>query len=89
MRSPSRSRIDLLQLDEGPERAQRERLSELRRRRDGDAAAKALDAVRESARGDENTMPYILDAVRARATLGEICEALRDVFGSYQERNAA
>jgi methylmalonyl-CoA mutase, N-terminal domain len=81
--------IELLQLDERPEREQRERLADLRKRRDGDAVAKALEALRESARGDQNTMPYILDAVRAQATLGEICEALRNVFGSYQERNAA
>jgi methylmalonyl-CoA mutase N-terminal domain/subunit len=45
----------------------------------------SLDALRRAAEGTENTMPFILDAVRAYATLGEICDALREVFGSYQE----
>jgi methylmalonyl-CoA mutase N-terminal domain/subunit len=50
--------------------------------------ARSLDRLRRAAEGTENTMPYILDAVRAYATLGEICNALRDVFGSYQELSA-
>jgi methylmalonyl-CoA mutase N-terminal domain/subunit len=45
----------------------------------------ALDALKRAAEGSENTMPHILDAVRAYATLGEICDALRAVFGTYQE----
>ena len=44
-----------------------------------------LDALQRAAEGTENTMPYLLDAVRAYATLGEICDALRGVFGTYQE----
>jgi methylmalonyl-CoA mutase N-terminal domain/subunit len=44
-----------------------------------------LDALRRAAEGTENTMPYLLDAVRAYATLGEICDALRSVFGTYTE----
>jgi methylmalonyl-CoA mutase N-terminal domain/subunit len=46
---------------------------------------KTLDALKFAAEGTENTMPRLLDAVRAYATLGEICDALRDVFGTYQE----
>ena len=46
---------------------------------------KTLDALRRAAEGTENTMPFLLDAVRAYATLGEICDALRAVFGTYQE----
>jgi methylmalonyl-CoA mutase N-terminal domain/subunit len=46
---------------------------------------KTLSALQRAAEGAENTMPFILDAVRAYATLGEICDAFRDVFGSYQE----
>jgi methylmalonyl-CoA mutase, N-terminal domain len=46
----------------------------------------ALDALGAAAEGDANTMPYILDAVRAYATLGEICDTLRGVFGTYQEK---
>ena len=44
-----------------------------------------LDALKRAAEGAENTMPRILDAVRAYATLGEICDSLREVFGTYQE----
>ena len=47
--------------------------------------SRSLDALRRAAQGTENTMPSILDAVRAYATLGEICNALRDVFGAYRE----
>ena len=47
----------------------------------------ALAGLRDCATAHGNTMPYILDAVRAYATLGEICDALRDVFGTYQERS--
>jgi methylmalonyl-CoA mutase N-terminal domain/subunit len=50
--------------------------------------SRSLDALRRAAQGTENTMPYILDAVRAYATLGEICNALREVFGAYQESSA-
>jgi len=45
----------------------------------------ALDELRRVAEGKANTMPAILDAVRALATTGEICDAFRDVFGTYQE----
>jgi methylmalonyl-CoA mutase N-terminal domain/subunit len=46
-----------------------------------------LDALRAAAAGTENTMPYILEAVRAYATLGEITDVFRDVFGTYEEPN--
>jgi methylmalonyl-CoA mutase, N-terminal domain len=45
-----------------------------------------LDALRRAAASTENVMPFLIDAVRAYATLGEICGALRDVFGAYQEQ---
>jgi methylmalonyl-CoA mutase N-terminal domain/subunit len=77
--------IELLAIDETATARQCERLAHLRRRRDDDRVRAALDAVREAARGTENTMPYLVDAVRVYATLGEICDALRDVFGSYEE----
>jgi methylmalonyl-CoA mutase N-terminal domain/subunit len=57
----------------------------LRARRDNGNVQKTLDALRRAAEGTENTMPLLLDAVRAYATLGEICDALRGVFGTYQE----
>jgi methylmalonyl-CoA mutase N-terminal domain/subunit len=52
--------------------------------RDRDAAARALDAVERAARGTENLLPRLLDAVRAQATLGEICDRLRAVFGVHR-----
>lgn len=76
---------DLLRIDPSIEASQRQRLEDLRRRRDGDRAARALDAVRAAARGTENLVPLIFEAVRARCTLGEIADALRDVFGEHRE----
>src|SRR5579862_7401822 len=77
--------LELLQIDHTAEEHQERKLAALRARRDGARVQKTLDALRRSAEGTENTMPFILDAVRAYATLGEICDALREVFGSYQE----
>ncbi len=77
--------IELLQIDETAAGRQCEKLAELRRRRSSDQVRKTLDALRRAAEGSENTMPAILDAVRAYATLGEICDALRGVFGTFQE----
>ena len=77
--------IELLQIDQAAEEHQVKKLAALRARRDNGRVRKALDALRRAAEGTENTMPFILDAVRAYATLGEICDALREVFGSYQE----
>src|SRR5579863_4348195 len=77
--------IELLEMDETAEGRQRERLERLKERRDGEKVARALDGLREAARGEGNTMPHILEAVRAYATVGEICGALGEVFGSYRE----
>jgi methylmalonyl-CoA mutase N-terminal domain/subunit len=79
--------IEILQIDETAARKQRERLAALRRRRSSTRVQAALDAVRRAAESRENTMPSLLDAVRSYATVGEICDALRDVFGTYQEPN--
>jgi methylmalonyl-CoA mutase N-terminal domain/subunit len=76
--------IELLQIDESAAQRQRDKLARLRSRRDGAAVAAALERLRETARGEGNTMPAILDAVRVYATLGEICEAMRDVFGTWR-----
>jgi methylmalonyl-CoA mutase N-terminal domain/subunit len=80
--------IEILQIDQKAHERQVNKLAALRKRRDRDQVARSLDRLRRAAQGTENTMPYILDAVRAYATLGEICSALRDVFGSYQESSA-
>jgi methylmalonyl-CoA mutase, N-terminal domain len=77
--------IELLQVDEEAGRHQEAKLAALRRRRDNSEVQKSLDALRRAAEGTVNTMPFLLDAVRAYATLGEICDALRAVFGTYQE----
>ncbi len=77
--------IPLLRMDpEGYER-QVSRLNQLKRERNNDEVQRRLDALRQAAEGTENLMPYILDAVRAHATLGETCGVLRDVFGEYRE----
>jgi len=77
--------IEILQIDQGAQRHQEEKLAALRKKRDNMRVRACLDALKRTAAGDGNTMPDILDAVRAYATLGEICDALREVFGSYQE----
>jgi methylmalonyl-CoA mutase N-terminal domain/subunit len=75
---------DLFQLDPRLAEALGERLARLRRTRDLDAARRALDAVERAAQGRDNLLPPILDAVRAHATLGEICDTLRRIFGVHQ-----
>ncbi len=77
--------IEILQIDERVARSQAERLAQLRRERSHDEVQRRLAALRKAAAGTENLMPYIYDAVKAYATLGEICDAMRDVFGTYEE----
>ncbi|MBI4575926.1 MAG: methylmalonyl-CoA mutase [Planctomycetes bacterium] len=77
--------IPLLRIEPRVETSQRERLAALRRRRDAAAARRALDRVRDGARGHDNLMGPILEAVRAYATLGEVVDAMREVFGTYRE----
>jgi methylmalonyl-CoA mutase N-terminal domain/subunit len=57
----------------------------LRAERSSDEVARRLSALRKAAQGTENLMPYIFDAVKSYATLGEICDAMREVFGTYEE----
>jgi methylmalonyl-CoA mutase N-terminal domain/subunit len=75
----------LLKLDPELEARARERVGALRARRDAGAARRACEAVTQAARGKENVVPRILDAVKAQATLGEISDALREVFGEHRE----
>jgi methylmalonyl-CoA mutase N-terminal domain/subunit len=77
--------IELLQIDETAERRQVEKLRSVKERRSSSAVEKALANLKKAAEGTENTMPFILDAVRAYATVGEIAGALGEVFGSYTE----
>jgi methylmalonyl-CoA mutase N-terminal domain/subunit len=75
----------ILYIDETTYERQVRRLHELKRTRDNDAVRRSLDALREMARGPGNTMCALLDCVRAYATVGEMCDALRDVWGEYEE----
>ncbi len=77
--------IEILQIDESVGRHQAERLRSLRADRSNDEVRRRLDALRKAAAGSENLMPYLYEAVKAYATLGEICDALRTVFGVYNE----
>ena len=83
--TPEEEPIELLQIDESAEAAQREKLSELRKTRDNSRVCASLDELKRTAESTANTMPAILDCVRAMATTGEICEALREVFGTHVE----
>ena len=80
-----RLEIPLLRIDKTVEEEQRRRLDDLRRRRDSEQVTKALDDLRAACRGKDNVMYPLMTAVRAYATLGEICGAMKDVFGSYEE----
>ncbi len=77
--------IPLLEMDPKGYDRQVARLNEVRRTRDKGRVGQALDRLRIACQGTENTMPYILDAVRAYATLGEIIGVMKDVFGTYEE----
>jgi methylmalonyl-CoA mutase N-terminal domain/subunit len=78
--------VPILQIDESTARQQLAKLDRLRRTRNKVVVTRALDRLRKAAAGTENTMPALLDAVRAYATVGEMCDALRDVWGEYQEQ---
>jgi methylmalonyl-CoA mutase N-terminal domain/subunit len=77
--------IEILYIDESTSDTQLAKLEALRKTRNNDAVKRALDTLRASARTTENLMPRILDAVRAYATVGEMCDALREVWGEYEE----
>ena len=77
--------VPILYIDDTTADTQNARLQELRRTRDHDAVARSLDALRETARGSGNTMYALLDCVRAYATVGEMCDALREEWGEYEE----
>ena len=86
----------ILYIDESVARQQSAKLKTLRGRRSNDEVRRCLDALKKAAEknpqapakgqiSEANTMPYIVDAVRAYATVGEICDALREVYGTYTE----
>jgi len=77
--------LEILQIDETVAQRQAVRLRKLRAERSQAEVDRRLGALRSAAKGTENLMPFIFDAVKSYATLGEICDALRDVFGTYEE----
>jgi methylmalonyl-CoA mutase N-terminal domain/subunit len=74
-----------LVINEGVRGRQVERLHRAKSQRDNGEVANALEKLKKAARDNDNTMPATIEAVRAYATLGEICDALRDVYGLYEE----
>ncbi|HKD04301.1 MAG TPA: methylmalonyl-CoA mutase family protein [Bryobacteraceae bacterium] len=80
--------VDVLRIDSTAEEAQRAKLRTLRAERNSGEVRRVLERLRQDATGNVNVMPALLEAVRAYATLGEICAALKDVFGSWVERPA-
>jgi methylmalonyl-CoA mutase, N-terminal domain len=77
--------IPILKIGEQVEREQRERMAQMRATRDNARCERALERLRQAARGTENTMPFILECARSYCTLYEIRAALEDVFGAYRE----
>ena len=75
----------LLRVDPQEERGQRERLSQVKRNRDQARVAASLKKLEEVARGSDNTIPAFLECVESYATIGEICDVLRRVFGTQRE----
>jgi len=74
---------ELLRVDPESERLQLERLREFKTNRDQELVAQRLDELREIARGSDNLLPAIRQALKDRCSLGEVCEAMQDVFGKY------
>jgi methylmalonyl-CoA mutase N-terminal domain/subunit len=80
--------VELHRLDPESERRQVERTARVRAERDAAAAERTLDEVRKTARGDANMLPPMREALRARCTVGEICNVLREDWGTYDARHA-
>jgi methylmalonyl-CoA mutase N-terminal domain/subunit len=79
------SKVEILQIDESVRDHQLERLARVKSTRDNGAVSNALERLKQAAKSNENTMPSIIEAVGAYATVEEICVALRDVYGIYEE----
>ena len=79
------SQIEILKIGSEYEERQTKRLKELKARRDNEKVANTLEALKVAGKEGKNTFPYLLECVEAYATVGEICNALRDVWGAYRE----
>ncbi len=75
---------ETLRVDPESEREQVERLKKFKAERDQETTDKRLDELREAAKGTDNLLPYIRQALKDNASLGEVCGAMKDVFGAYQ-----
>ena len=82
-RTEEGTQIPLLRVDREGEKKQIDNLNNIRRTRDNREVAERLKALEQAARGSENTMPYLVEASKAYATLGEMMDVFRDVFGEY------
>jgi methylmalonyl-CoA mutase N-terminal domain/subunit len=76
--------VDILKVDPESEQRQLARLEAFKESRDANAVEARLEALREVARGEGNLLPPIREALAAHASIGEVCGAMRDVFGKYQ-----
>jgi methylmalonyl-CoA mutase N-terminal domain/subunit len=85
MPQDEKAKVNILRVDPEVQRRQIERLKRVRAERDNRAVKRALERLEEAARRRENTMPYILEAVKAYASVGEIMEVLKKVHGAYRE----
>ena len=77
--------VPILYIDEETAERQLVKLAGLKRDRDNEAVSRTLDALKRGAEAGDNTMPLLIDAVRVYATVGEMCDALREVWGEYEE----
>jgi len=77
--------VDVLEIDEELETQQIEKTNRVKESRDGQAVARSLERVGEACSGTENVMEHLIDAVKTGATLQEVCDVFRDVFGSYRD----
>ena len=75
---------DTLRVDPASEQAQVARLAEIKGGRDPDAVERHLAAIRAAAQGTDNLLPVLREALRDRCSVGEVCGAMRDVFGTYR-----
>jgi methylmalonyl-CoA mutase N-terminal domain/subunit len=82
---PEHKPIETLEVDEAVEKTQITALRQVKKQRDAGTVTRSLDTVRRTAKTSTNLMPVLLDAARARCTVGEVMNALADVFGRYEQ----
>jgi methylmalonyl-CoA mutase, N-terminal domain len=82
---PEGTRPDILRIDESVAKDQKKKLATLRSRRDRGRHTRAIDAIKKACREKQNVMPMLIEAAHAEATLGEICDAMRETLGTWRE----